>query len=41
MTCDWPFVKSVICEKAIFNSVICDRGIDCDVCNTNLNPCDP
>ena len=22
MTCDWPFLKSVICEKANFNSVI-------------------
>ena len=31
VTCDWPFLKSVICEKAKFNSVICDRGIFCDV----------
>ena len=31
MTRDWPFVKSVICEKAKFNSKICDRGIFCDV----------
>ena len=30
VTCDWPFLKSVICEKAKFNSVICDRGIICD-----------
>ena len=31
VTCDWPFLKSVICVKAKFNSVICDRGIFCDV----------
>ena len=31
VTCDWPFLKSVICEKAKFNSVICDRGIFYDV----------
>ena len=30
VTCDWPFLKSVICEKAKFNSVICDRDIFCD-----------
>ena len=31
VTCDWPFLKSMICEKAKFKSVICDRGIFCDV----------
>ena len=31
VTCDWPFLTSVICEKAKFESVICDRGIFCDV----------
>ena len=31
VTCDWPFLKSVICENVKFNSVICDRGIFCDV----------
>ena len=31
VSCDWPFLKSVICEKTKFNSVICDRGIFCDV----------
>ena len=31
VACDWPFLKSVICEKANFNFVICDRGIFFDV----------
>ena len=26
VTCDWAFLKSVICEKAENKSVTCDRG---------------
>ena len=27
VTCDWAFLKSVICQKAENKSVTCDRGI--------------
>ena len=31
VTCDWAFLKSVICEKAKNKSVTSDRGTVCDL----------
>ena len=31
MTCDWAFLKPVICEKAENKSVTCDRDIVYDL----------